>query len=149
MQRHPALRSLTSEHHTGLVIARRARQASREGGSAQSVAWGDVKERFQAELEGHFQREERRLLPVMRTLGETALVERTLHEHKALRALIAEDRIENLGPFADLLDAHIRFEEQVLFDSAQRRLDPTLWAALERVLEEGQQGACGTDRSNG
>jgi hypothetical protein len=51
MQRHPALRSLTSEHHTGLVIARRARQASREGGSAQSVAWGDVKERFQAELE--------------------------------------------------------------------------------------------------
>jgi hypothetical protein len=105
MQRHPALRRLSSEHHTGLAIARRARRAAQEDGSAQSIAWEHVKERFRAELEGHFQREERALLPALRTLGEAALVERTLNEHQALRALVAEDRAENLGPFADLVGA--------------------------------------------
>lgn len=145
MHRHSALRSLTSEHHTGLVIARRARQAAREGGLAQTVAWKDVKARFRAEIEGHFRREERGLLPVMGTLGETALVARTLREHQALRALIVEDRAENLGPFADLLDAHIRFEEHTLFDSAQRLLGPGMWAELERMQGDGQQTACGAD----
>ena len=99
MRRHPALRLLSSEHHTGLVIARRARQAVREGGHAQYAAWDEVRERFRAELEGHFQREERGLLPMMRDLGETGLVERTLHEHQVLRALVAQDRVENLMPY--------------------------------------------------
>jgi hypothetical protein len=136
MQRHPALRRLSSEHHTGLAIARRARRAAQEGGSARSIAWEGVKERFRAELEGHFQREEHGLLPALRTLGEAALVERTLNEHQALRALVAEDCAEKLGPFADLLGAHIRFEERALFDAAQRLLDPSMWAALERGLKD-------------
>jgi hemerythrin-like domain-containing protein len=136
MQRHPALRNLSSEHHTGLAIARRARQAVHEGDPAKSIAWEGVKERFRTELEGHFQREEGGLLPVLRTLGETALVERTLNDHHALRALVAEDRAENLGPFADLLASHIRFEERALFDTAQRLLGPSMWAALERATKE-------------
>ena len=147
MRRHPALRRLSSEHHTGLVIARRARQAAGQDGPAQSVAWDAVKERFRAELEGHFRREERGLLPVLRALGETELVERTLREHQALRALVAEERPANLRPFADLLAAHIRFEEQVLFASAQRRLDASLWRALERGLDKAPPATGGPNGS--
>lgn len=142
MQRHPALRKLSSEHHTGLVLARRARQAVREG-AAQSAAWEAVKERFRAELDGHFRREELGLLPALLAVGEVGLVERTLREHQALRALVDEDRVENLIRFADLLTAHIRFEEGPLFDAAQRQLAPSLLAALEPILEQRPPGSGG------
>ena len=135
MRRHPALRRLSSEHHTGLVLARRARQAAREDGVAQAAAWASVKGRFRAELEGHFLREEQGLLPALRARGEAGLVERTLREHQALRALIAEDRAANLLPFAELLAAHIRFEEALLFPAAQSLLGPGQLAALEPGIE--------------
>lgn len=135
MQRHPALRSLSSEHHTGLAIARRARRAAQEGGSARAIAWEEVKQRFRLELEGHFQREERGLLPVLQALGEAELVERTFKEHEALRALVAEDRAENLGAFANLLAAHIRFEEKDLFETAQRLVSLQVWETVARLLE--------------
>jgi hemerythrin-like domain-containing protein len=134
MQRHPTLRHLSSEHHTGLTIARRARRAAQEGGAAQAIAWEEVKQRFRLELEGHFQREERGLLPVLKGLGEAELVERTLQEHEALRVLVAEDRAENLGAFADLLATHIRFEEQDLFETAQRLIAPQEWSKVAQIL---------------
>lgn len=149
MRRHPALRSLSSEHHTGLVIARRARRAVRGDGDVRSAAWGEVRERFRAELEGHFRREERGLLPMMRACGETGLVERTLQEHQTLRALVAEDREENLEPFANLLASHIRFEEQTLFDTAQRLLGPSMLKALEDVSGEVPPTAGAAKRSGG
>lgn len=134
MQRHRALRGLSSDHHTGLVIARRAREAARDSTRARSVAWEEVKNRFRAELEGHFRREECGLLPVLRTAGEVTLVQRTFSEHQDLRRLIAEDSPENLAPFAELLAAHIRFEETELFETAQRLLGPEVLSELEQVL---------------
>jgi len=130
VRRDPALRSLSSDHHLGLVIARRARVAAQEGAAARSIGWNEAKERFRAELDGHFRREECGLLPALRAAGEDALAERTLREHQAMRALIAEDRPENLALFAQLLATHIRFEEKVLFDTAQRRLGVGGLAAL-------------------
>lgn len=123
MQRHPALRDLSSDHHLGLVLARKARQAASESIQDQRYAWETLKNRFQAELEPHFRLEEEVLLPAMRQAGESVLVERTLTEHKGLRKLVAEDRIENLARFAELLTAHIRFEEKELFERAQQLLD--------------------------
>jgi hemerythrin-like domain-containing protein len=137
MRRDPALRRLSSDHHTGLVIARRALNAARAGARAQSVAWDELEERFRTELEPHFLREERGLLPALRAVGETLLAERTLAEHRCLRALIAADRPDHLAPFAELLTAHIRFEEGELFDTAQRVLGSEGLAALERDQEDG------------
>jgi len=139
MQRHPALRGLSSDHHAGLVIARRARKAASESGRAQAVAWEEVKKRFFTELEGHFRREEQGLLPALRTAGEVSLVQRTDSEHQALRALIAEDHPKNLSRFAELLAAHIRFEETELFEAAQRLLGPDVLTELEQVLTDPEQ----------
>jgi hemerythrin-like domain-containing protein len=132
MQRHRALRKLSSDHHVGLVIARRARNAAQHELSKQTEAWQTVTARFQTELEGHFRLEEKGLLPALSRVGETRLVEQTLQEHASLRRLIAEDRVENLGPFAELLVAHIRFEEKELFETAQRVLDVT---TLELLMD--------------
>jgi hypothetical protein len=139
MRRQPALRGLSSDHHAGLVIARGARKVASEGARAREVAWEEVKTRFFTELEGHFRREELGLFPVLRTAGEATLVQRTLSEHETLRALIAENRPENLVPFAELLAAHIRFEETELFETAQRLLGPDVLSELEQVLMDAEQ----------
>jgi hypothetical protein len=70
----------------------------------------------------------------LRAAGEEDLVERTLAEHEAMRRLIAGDQAQGLAEFAELLRAHIRFEEQVLFECAQERLPPTELAALGEGL---------------
>jgi hemerythrin-like domain-containing protein len=129
MRRHPALRDLSSEHHAGLVLVRRARRAAQLAAPQAAVAWQEVRHRFYGELEAHFTAEEQGLLPALREAGETALVERTLREHAALRALIA-DRQPRLQQFAEMLGAHIRFEERELFETAQRLLDDQVLRAL-------------------
>jgi len=141
MQRHPALRSLSSEHHTGLVLARRARKAAGQGAPAQAAAWQAIRKIFDSELEPHFQREEHGLLPVLRAAGEVDLVDRTLREHRSMRSLIAENRPGNLAPFAESLRAHIRFEENALFETAQRVLRPKVLADLERALNSSREAA--------
>ena len=123
MQRHPALRQLSSDHHIGLVLARKARQAANGSLQDKRYAWTTVVDRFRTELEPHFQLEEDDLLPAMQRAGETLLVERTLTEHAGLRDLVSGNRIEDLAEFAELLTAHIRFEEKVLFERAQQLLD--------------------------
>ena len=139
MRRHPALRGLSSDHHAGLVIARTARKAAREGSHARAVAWEEVKQRFVCELEEHFRREEQGLLPMLRAAGEATLAQRTLSEHQTLRKLIADDRPENLSVFAELLAAHIRLEESELFEIAQYLLGLDVLAQLEPVLTDARR----------
>lgn len=130
MQRIEPLRRLSSEHHTGLVIARRARELARNAPDAREAAWADLKQRFADELEPHFKLEERGLLPALLAAGEGVLVERTLAEHLRMRALIDAGGPEDLGAFAEALADHIRFEEKELFETAQRVLGTE---ALERI----------------
>jgi len=124
MKRHPALRQLSSDHHTGLVLARKASQAAKGTVHDQRDAWTTLVARFRTELEPHFRVEEAGLLVALSRAGETALIERTLTEHEDMRGLIAQDRPENLARFAELLTAHIRFEERELFARAQELLQP-------------------------
>lgn len=122
MKRSSGLRALSSEHHTGLVLARRIALAVSD--EAVSEAWRDLVQRFETELEPHFRLEETQLLPALAEAGETAIVQRTLEEHARLRALIYElpRNGDNLHAFAQLLQSHIRFEERELFEVAQRCL---------------------------
>ena len=134
MKRHPSLRCLSSEHHTGLVLARRARKAADQDTSNQGATWKAIQHTFQSELEPHFQREEQSLLPVLRSAGEVELVDRRLHEHGSMRLLIQENNPGNLASFAESLAAHIRFEEKELFETAQRVLGSKVLNDLERSL---------------
>jgi hemerythrin-like domain-containing protein len=130
MKRDTALRDLSSEHHTGLVLVRRIRKQTAPTEAAASARWDEVRERFASELEPHFQKEENGLLPMLRAIGESALVERTLREHEAMRRLVADGGAKDLLRFAQWLDDHIRFEEKELFEVAQRRLSAAQLASL-------------------
>ena len=128
MKRHAALLQLSREHHQALKMARQARFACDAGlGPAIAQAAETICERFQEELEAHFQTEEIDLLPALAAAGAGDLVQRTLTEHAELRDLnrrLAEPDGETLARFATLLNDHVRFEERELFETAQRLLYP-------------------------
>ncbi len=133
MKRVSALRDLSSEHHGGLVLVRRIRKAAGLSEDQSAVIWADVIERFEHELEPHFQKEEQGLLSALRAAGEHALVNRTLQEHQEMRDQVREADPKGLLRFAQLLSDHIRFEEKELFEVAQRRLSADQMAAFSAV----------------
>lgn len=126
MKRHVALQDLSREHHHALKLALDCRRAAAAQDAAQQNAMiAACSACFASELEPHFQIEERDLLPRLAAAGETALVERTLAEHAAIRQLVAalpQRGAGGLEEFAVLMNAHVRFEERQLF------------AALEKLL---------------
>ena len=126
MQRDFRLQGMSSEHHQALVLAGRLRQACRHGGVSRELRRSTCRT-FEQDLNPHFEIEEQLILPALAAAGRQDLVDRTTEEHQQLRALIvaaatSEDATQHLHAFADLLTAHVRFEERTLFDAAQQIL---------------------------
>lgn len=129
MQRHAFLQDLSREHHTALRLALDARRAAASGDPARIRGQAEVCRRCYAdEIDAHFRIEESELLPRLLADGDaarTALVERTQREHAELRTLVAQLAQADaaiLARFADLLAAHVRFEERELFEALQTGL---------------------------
>jgi hemerythrin-like domain-containing protein len=119
------LRDLSDDHHTGLVLARRCRQAGRpDSTSSPEAAWEEVLEAFSSHLEPHFQIEEQHLLPGLDAIGEASLATRIREDHSALRTLRESEAVSRalLDRFGELLESHIRFEERQVFERTQHRL---------------------------
>jgi hemerythrin-like domain-containing protein len=135
MKRHPALRDLSSDHHQGLVQARRLVQAA-EGTSSRSAEEDDVARLTQVargflafwsdHTTGHFREEEEVLLPAFARYGDPYLepVVRVLVEHIKIRRLVddLQDQVEQDAPsvetmraIGEMLREHIRHEENTLF----------------------------------
>lgn len=116
MKRSPALISLSREHHTALVWAKRI--AATPPDAATLDHWvATICGPFGAALRVHFAEEEQLLPPALGPVN-AALTQRLLAEHTALIALIARldsgDR-SALTEFGDLLARHVRFEEREVF----------------------------------
>lgn len=127
MKRSPALRKLSSDHHNALVLAKRMRRIACYGDMDQIMAGcRALRDRFEAELQPHFRIEEDKLLPLLAAAGETALVDRTRKEHQEVLGLVAAVAChpcrELMLAFSEVLEAHVRFEERTLFETAQARL---------------------------
>ena len=123
MKRSPALLKLSREHHTALVIALRIARADDPETMAELLV--SVPAIFRDEVDAHFQREEDELLPKLAVAGATALVERTLTEHREMRNLVAQmsaGDVRALKPFGAMLKAHVHFEERELFVRAETML---------------------------
>lgn len=128
MKRCSALRTLSNEHHHGLVLAKRAQKAADT--EEAEKAWRQIQARFAAEMEPHFQAEETGLLPALEQVGENELVRRTHADHDELRRMIREGGVQVMVEFAELLIQHIRFEERELFETAQQKIPATELDAL-------------------
>ena len=130
MKRHPSLQPYSDDHHRALVLARRLRRDAIDAALAR-----EVQRTFEAELEPHFLAEERRLLPALEAVGCGSLVARTLDEHARVRALMRDAGSEaSARALGTLLEAHVRFEERVLFPEAERRLSDAELAAVRDAL---------------
>ncbi|MFC5302546.1 hemerythrin domain-containing protein [Azospira restricta] len=135
MKRCPELQDLSREHHTALALVVRLKRAAASGDEAQvEAACRRTCEVFAGELLPHFHVEERDLLPALEAAGASAVVARTLLEHRALQRLVRELELPDpdvLLRFAELMSAHVRFEERELFEVAEDLLGRE---ALARLL---------------
>jgi len=123
MKRHPDLLQLSREHYGALKLARDARRAAASGDASEIAALAQrVVQIFPVELDPHFCVEEQGILVLLAQAGQHVLVARTLADHAELRRLaqaLATPDADSLLRFADLLGAHVRFEEREVFEVAQ------------------------------
>jgi mannose-6-phosphate isomerase-like protein (cupin superfamily) len=107
MKRHAALVALSHDHQHALAWAARLRRSENEG----------FAEFYAHDLVPHFRQEEETVFPLLAEVGvEPTELGRALLEHQRIRAgARSPDRA--LG---DLIDAHIRLEERVLFETIQQ-----------------------------
>jgi iron-sulfur cluster repair protein YtfE (RIC family) len=152
MKRTPELRSLSEDHHHGLVHARWLRRAEEhETSSEESVARGFL-DFWQKDTALHFRKEEEVLLPVMaRNEGDVSrqpLVE-MLEDHARIRGLVMQlsdevvggnVRTETLHEIGELLEAHIRLEERVMFPLSEESLSEAALTELAARLEVKEAG---------
>ena len=132
MKRERYLRDLSSEHHQALGLAREISTRVAEAVNLPALC-DRVRSVFTTELTPHFVFEEQVILPELARLGESELVARTLKEHRQLRELVTRlDEDGALNEFAQLLKAHVRFEERTLFAVCQERFDAQAIAAIEK-----------------
>lgn len=123
MKRSPFLQPLSREHHAALVLARACERAGHSGNAGEVAATcARALREYAAQIEAHFDLEERRLLPLLQGDEDQALVRRTLAEHRVLRALLdglRQNDAAALARFGDTLAAHVRFEERELFPAIE------------------------------
>jgi hemerythrin-like domain-containing protein len=136
---------LSHQHQHALALCVRIDRAMQTG-DLDMLAWqAEIQQIFVAEIQNHFEAEERELFPAARGFAELAqLVDQLINEHALLRdyfALATERTMDpaKLHDFARKLSAHIRREERELFEVLQKLLAPeelaTLGAALAKALE--------------
>lgn len=124
MRRSGPLIPFSHDHHHGLVLCRHIREdLMRYTEPAHIIAY--VREFWRTDLQRHFDEEERSVFPLLPE--DEPNIRQALQEHEELRAGIAtlsagttQDSLDILENFGKLLEAHIRFEERVLFPQIER-----------------------------
>lgn len=131
IKRHPGLVDLSREHHHGLLLSWKIR-----AGFSKNIEPERMKKYadwfFKTQLLPHFEIEEKYVFPI---LGEShELVHKALAEHRRLKRLFSsdEDPVRSLSQIEEELEAHIRFEERVLFKEIQEKATPEELATVEK-----------------
>ena len=148
IHRDPRLIPLSHDHHAALARAREATLAVDGSVPHDAAALVAVAERcaayFADELDAHFRREEKHLLPVSlaRFGREDDLAARVRDDHAMVRKLtgrLTDPRDEapmngRLAAWAKALSDHIRFEEREWFEALQNSLPEAELERLGRLL---------------
>ncbi len=137
MLRDPSLIPLSQQHHNGLalcVLTERSLGQDASPANVEKLARKSI-DRYELELTNHFDIEERILFPAI----DSVLIPDLIADHRRLEALIgilrAQPSAALLLEFAALLRAHIRREENELFEEIQRRLPRSLLDSLGKEID--------------
>ena len=138
MKRHASLRTLSHDHHHGLVQAKRLCESAHGDNEQRAVIAEGFAVAWRDQILPHFEREERVLLPYLKGSEEGA---RLLDEHAKLRSLIEGFRSSGspepsvCGELGKMLEEHIRWEERELFPRLEQSLPEDALHAIGMALE--------------
>ncbi|HSW55435.1 MAG TPA: hemerythrin domain-containing protein [Ignavibacteriaceae bacterium] len=149
MKRHPALYTLSHDHHQGLILAQQLKKGAPQYKGMPSTPEGKKEYTisfYKTELIRHFENEEKILFPM--SLGKNAsidkLIAEIINEHRKLEALVEEIRttaelervMDELG---HLLEKHIRKEERELFVMIEEALNENDLDLLSAKLKQTEK----------
>ena len=136
MKRHPALHTLSHDHHQGLILAQQIKKDAPQYKGMPSTLEGKKEYTlsfYKTELVQHFKDEEEILFPAVKNKNVELdkLITEVISEHRKMETLIHDlektHQLENvLNELGSFLEKHIRKEERELFP------------AIEEILTEGQ-----------
>ena len=135
IKRHEALKTLSREHHHGLLLCWKIR-----AGVKNNIELSRIKKYtnwFYANyLIPHFEVEEKYFFPILGNKNE--LIKKAIAEHRRLKRLFEDslDLQKSLNLIEEELDKHIRFEERVLFNEIQKKATQAQLLFLEKFHSE-------------
>jgi len=147
MKRNEHLKTLSWEHHHGLVSAFRLQQGLNNG-TAKDTLRDYILYIWENDLDFHFWKEEQIIQPsLVKTEDGKKIVEQMTSEHKTFRNLIKtlktkQHKIEHIRFFADILNKHIRFEERRLFPFIEKESSEKALEKIGDFLEEHYTPSC-------
>lgn len=133
IKRHPLLQPLSREHHEALMLCFKIREGIKRGiapGRIENyVSWF-----WQKHLRLHFLDEETLLFPLLGQGHEQ--VKKAVEDHQKLKKLIESPFMNTEKPMEieRELEAHIRFEERVLFNTIQETVLPDQLKEIENIV---------------
>ena len=132
MKRHPALYTLSHDHHQGLILAQQLKKGAPQYKGMPSTLEGKKEYTlsfYKTELVKHFQDEEEILFPAVKNKNVEVdkLIAEIISEHRKMESLVSElektKHLEDvLDEFGQLLEKHIRKEERELFVEIEKVL---------------------------
>jgi len=152
MLRDPSLVPLSRQHHDGLALCVYIRRACDQGRDEAAHWQAEMVRAWEGEIRPHFEAEEQALFPRLAAVAELAgIVKELLGQHARLRVYFNAAAAGTLGKaellnFAELLNRHIRLEENQLFEGCQSALSPEQLAEIGRELKAAlalSGAACG------
>lgn len=126
IKRSKAFVQFSRDHHFGLLLVWRIRQDLTKG-TAISEINNYIYEFFIDDLQLHFKEEEELMFSKLDAADPLRV--QAENEHEAIYQMMTTIQASNAGTillrqFADLLEAHIRFEERTLFNHLQQHMTP-------------------------
>jgi hemerythrin-like domain-containing protein len=137
IKRSKELAHLSREHHEGLLLSWKINTGLNKAVPAERIS-SYVLFFFDKSLNSHFEEEELYVFPLLEP--DSPLRREAEMQHKMLREIINGFRNnEELSPlllkkFSELLSQHIRFEERVLFNMIENKVDNTVLKSIEEKL---------------
>jgi len=145
IKRDKAFITLSKDHHFSLLLVWKIRKDLAAGMHGKEITHY-VLDFFKDSLQEHFKEEEETIFS--RLPNEDTLRKQAEKEHKYICFLIEllneNDSNRDLQEqFADMLEAHVRFEERILFNHLQETLKPEELEAISLIMnrcnEEGRK----------
>lgn len=137
LKRVKELQPLSREHHHGLLLCWKIRT-----GFSRNIAPERIKKYsdwfYTTYLLPHFELEEEYVFSILDDDNE--LVKKALSEHRRLRRLFNQgiNIDKNLGLIEEELEAHIRFEERVLFPEVQKTASREQLTKINEIHKEAE-----------